>query len=109
MKQYEAELKRKRDEQEISCLPKKMQRRPLTLGELDGKVQQYVRFLRRDGASINARIVIVAAEGIVKETDCTILMDGHIQPPMVWAYSLLKRMSFMQQKATTKARQDKPF
>ena len=40
-KQYEAELKRKPEQD----LPKKKRGRPLTLGELDGKVQQYVRSL----------------------------------------------------------------
>ena len=38
-KQYEAELRRIGPEQEISHLPKKKRGRPLTLGELDGKVQ----------------------------------------------------------------------
>ena len=96
-KQYEAELKRK-PEQEISHLPKKKRGHPLTLGELDGKVQQYVRSLRRAGTPVNARIIMAAAEGIIKATDRTLLVDngGHIQSTLVWAYSLLKRMFFFQ-------------
>ena len=45
------------------------------------KVQQYVRSLRRAGVPINVRIVMAAAEGIVKATDCTLLAQngGHIK------------------------------
>jgi len=53
--QYEAELRRISPEQEISHLPKKKQCRPLTIGELDGKVQQYVRSLRRAYSSCVTR------------------------------------------------------
>ena len=52
-------------------MPKKKRGRPLSLGELDGKVQQYVRSLRRAGTPVNARIVIGAVEGIIKATDRT--------------------------------------
>ena len=64
-KRYEAELRRIGPEQEISHLPKKKRGTPLTLGELDGKV----------------RIVIAAAEGFIKATDHTMLIEngGHIQ------------------------------
>ena len=74
-------LKRMGREHEISRLPKKKRGRPLTLGELDGKVQQYIRSLRRAGTPVNARIVMAAAEGIIKATDRTMLIEngGHIQ------------------------------
>ena len=105
-KQYESELKKKGREQEIFSLPKKKRGRPLTLGELDGKVQQYLRSLRRAGAPVNARIVIAAAEGIIKATDRTMLSEngGHIQLTKAWAYSILQRMGFVQRKATTKTK-----
>ena len=79
-KQYQEETKKKGTEEEISSLPKKKRGRPLTLGELDNKVQQYVRSLRRAGVPINARIVMAAAEGIVKATDRTLLAQngGHM-------------------------------
>ena len=104
-KQYEAKVRRIGPEQEISHLPKK-RGRPLTLGELDGKVQQYVRSLRRAGTPVNARIVIATAEGIIKATDRTMLIEngGHIQLTLAWAYSLLQRMGFVQRKATTKTK-----
>ena len=92
--------------QEVSHLPKKKRGRPLTLGELDGKVQQYVRSLRRAGTPVNARIVIAAAEGIIKATDRIMLIEngGHIQLTLAWTYSLLQRMGFVQRKATTKTK-----
>ena len=101
-KGYEAELRRKSLEHEISHLPKKKQGRPLTLGDLD----QYLRALRRAGAPVNARIVLAAAEGIVKATDRTMLIDngGHIRLTLAWAYLTLKRMGFVQRKATTKTK-----
>ena len=105
-KQYELELKRSGHAQEITSLPKKKQGRPVTLGELDGKVQQYLRSLRRAGAPVNARIVIAAAEGIIKATDRTMLSEngGHVQLTKAWSYSILKRMGFVQRKATTKTK-----
>ena len=105
-KQYIAELQRKGHDQEISSLPKKKRGRPLALAELDGKFQQYLRSLRRAGAPINARIVMAAAEGIIKATDRTLLSEngGHIQLTKAWAYSILKRMGFVQRKATTKTK-----
>jgi len=72
------ELRRKGLEHRISHLPKKKQGRPLTLGDLDGKVQQYLRALRRAGAPVNARIVLAAAGGNIKATDCTMLVDNII-------------------------------
>ena len=60
-KHYEAEFRSISPEQEISShLPKKKRGRPLTLGAVDGKVQQYVRSLRRARTPVSARIVIAA-------------------------------------------------
>ena len=56
-KQYQEETKKKGTEEEISSLPKKKRGRPLILGELDNKVQQYVRSLRRAGVPINANFI----------------------------------------------------
>ena len=96
-KQYQAEVQRKGCSEEISSLPKKKRGRPLTLGELDGKVQQYLRSLRKAGAPVNVRIVVAAAEGIVKATDRTMLSDngGGIHLTKAWAYSILNRMGFL--------------
>lgn len=104
-KQYMAELKKKPGE-DIMELDSKKRGRPLTLGELDTKAQQYIRSLRSAGTPVNARIVLAAAEGIVKATDRNMLADygGHIQLTLSWAYSLLKRMGFVKRKATLKCK-----
>ena len=51
---------------------------------------------------MNARIVMAAAEGIVRATDSTMLSEngGHISITLSWAYSLLKQMNFVKRKAT---------
>ena len=54
-------------------LTKEKRGRPLTLGNLDEKVQQYIRALRKAGTPVNARVVLAAAEGIMKATDRTLL------------------------------------
>ena len=101
---YKAELKK--SPEQVTQLPSKKLGRPLTLGMLDSKVQQYIRSLRAAGTPINARIAIAAAEGIVKATDRTMLYEngGHILLSGSWAYSLLKRMGYVQRKASTKSK-----
>ena len=44
--QYQADMKKVRSEEEITPLAKK-RGRPLALGNLDEKVQQYIRALRK--------------------------------------------------------------
>ena len=80
-KQYQADLKKVGSEEEITQLAKKKRGRPLTLGNIDEKVQQYIRALRKAGTPVNARVVLAAAEGIVKATDRTLLLEnsGHIK------------------------------
>ena len=55
---------------------------------------------------MNARVVIAASEGIVTETDRTLLFEngGHIKLSLDWAYSLLKRIGDVKRKATAKTR-----
>ena len=105
-KHYQADLKKVGSEEEITQLAKKRRGRPLTLGNLDEKVQQYIKALRKAGTPVNARVVLAATEGIVKATDCILLFKngGHIKLSLDWAYSLLRRMGFVKRKATTKAR-----
>ena len=80
-KLYQAHLKKVRSEEEITQLAKKRRGRPLALGNLDEKIQQYIRALRKVGTPMNARVVIAAAEGIVTATDHTLLFKngGHIK------------------------------
>ena len=55
---------------------------------------------------MNARVVLAAAEGIVKAIDRTLLFEngGHIKLSLDWAHSLLIRMGYVMRKATTEAR-----
>ena len=57
---------------------------------------------------MNARVVIAAAEGIVTETDRTLLFEngGHIKLSLDWAYSLLKRIGNVKRKARTALTQE---
>ena len=68
-KQYQADLNKVGSEEEFTQLTKKRRGSPLTLGNLDEKVQQYTRALRKAGSPVNTRVVISAAEGIVTATD----------------------------------------
>ena len=65
--------------------------RPLTLQNLDEKVQLYIKALRKAGTPINATIVMAAAEGIVKTVDCTLLFDhgAYTKLTLDWAYQSL--------------------
>ena len=77
---------------EVSQIPPKKLGRPLTLRVLYSKVQLYLRSSRAAGTPINARIVIAAAEGIVKATDSTLFHQngGHILLGFPWEYSIWK-------------------
>ena len=92
------------EEEEIIALPLKKRGRPLLLGEkLDMLVQTYLRKVREGGGAVSARIVIAAARGIVLKCDRSILVEfgGYVQLNKQWANSLLRRMKFVQRKATT--------
>ena len=63
--------------------------RPLKLGELDDRVQQYIRKLRSAGGIVNKTVVLSAAQGIVTAFDKTLLAEygGHINITPHWAAS----------------------
>ena len=92
------------DEGEITALPLKKRGRPVLLGqELDTHVQMYLKKVREGGEAVSARIAIAAARGILLKCDRTKLAEfgGPVQLNRHWAHSLLKRMKFVQRKATT--------
>ena len=108
-KAYEEELRKRRrcddeSDQEISDLPAKKRGRKVLLGEdPDMKVQLYLRKVREGGGAISARIAMAAARGILRKCNRSMLAEngGPIQLNRHWAHSLLKRMNFVQRKATT--------
>lgn len=88
----------------ISALPVKKCGRKLLLGDdLDQKVQIYLRKVREGGGAVSDRIVIAAAKGIVLKYNPSMLAElgGPVDLNEYWAHSLLKRMKFVQRKATT--------
>lgn len=85
-------------------LPEKKRGRPVLLGEvLDTKLQVYIKTVREGGGVISARIVMAAARGILMSYNRARLADfgGDVLITRHWAYALLRRMEFVQRKATT--------
>ena len=95
------------DSSSAISIPSKRMGRPLTLGDLDPKVQQYIRALRQAGAPVGTTVIIAAAKGIVMSVDQTMLVEngGHIQMTKTWAQSLMHRMELVKRKASTKKNQ----
>ena len=78
--------------------------RKLLLGEdLDKKVQIYLRKVREGGGAVSARIALAAARGILLKCNPSLLVQngGPVDLNKFWAHSLMKRMNFVQRKATT--------
>ena len=106
-KEYIASLRQKRaspDESDLTVLPQKKRGRPVLLGqELDSKVQAYLKKVREGGGAVSARIAMAAAKGILLSCDKSMLEEygGSVRLNRYWAHSLLKRMKFVQRKATT--------
>ena len=103
-------VKRKRpveldeEDEDIVALPRKKRGRPPLFGqELDSLVQMYLRKVREGGGTVSARIVMAAARGILLKCNRSMLVEfgGDIHLNRHLAHSLLKRMKFVQRKATT--------
>jgi hypothetical protein len=61
--------------------------RPLVLGNLDAKVQQYIQALRRAGTPVGSEMIIASAKGVTMSVDCTLLEEngGHLKLAKTWA------------------------
>ena len=84
-------------EPSVVTISSKARGRPLLLGELDGKVQEYVRHLRKEGGIITAPIVAAAAKGIVSHYNKALLPQhgGNLLITKKWAQSLMSRMGLV--------------
>ncbi|CAC5368608.1 unnamed protein product [Mytilus coruscus] len=82
---------------EVVTIPHSPRGNPLLLGDLDTKVQDWIRKVRINGGVINARIVMAAAEAIVTKFARHRLerYGGHITITNSFAKSLLRRMGFV--------------
>ena len=99
-----AEKRAAQDYTEVSAILSLKRGRPLTLGEVNSEVQQYLRALNAAGTPVNSAIVIASANGIVmkQKIDCFLPnMGGHIVLTTSWAKSLLIRMGMVYRKAST--------
>ena len=102
-KAYIKELHRKRQES-ITKLPQQKCGRPVLLGaEVDSQVQLYLQKVRQQGGVVSSRIAMAAARGILMSTDKQRLVEfgGYVNLNRHWAYSLLKRIKFVQRKVIT--------
>ena len=104
---YLEEVKRLRQAGETEQLwkfPERQRGRALLLGDsLEEKLQMYIRRVREEGGVVSAKIVMAAARGMLLSYDRNTLAEngGHICLNRHWAYSFLRRMNFVQRKATT--------
>ena len=80
--------------------------RPLLLGELDAKVQEYIRKLRLAGGIVTSSIVIASAKGIVYHYNKALLPEhgGNLILSRKWVQSIMTRMGLVKRKATKATR-----
>ena len=70
-----AEKRAAQDYTEVSAIPSLKRGRPLTLGEVNSEVQQYLRALNAAGTPVNSAIVIASAKGIVMTKNRLLLAE----------------------------------
>ena len=101
---YLASLKTDQDSKQL--LGKK-RGRPLMIGvDLDQQVQDYIFYLRKEGAVINTHVVIGIGKGIVMGKDSNLLAcnGGGIVLTKDWARNVLRRMGMVKRRSNTKAK-----
>lgn len=89
-------------EEEFQSLPAKKRGRPTLLGEVDVKVQNYLRDLQQSGGIVNRNIAIAVGTAFLKRYKPGLV--GEIQLGRKWAESLMTRMKFVKRKGTKTAR-----
>ena len=78
--------------------------RKLLLGEyLDTKVEIYLTKVTEGGGAVSARIALAAARGILLKCNPSLLVQNGCPVDLnkFWAHSLMRRVNFVQRKATT--------
>ena len=91
---------------EVKSIDSRKRGRPLTLGDVDTKVQAYIKALRKAGTPVNVNIILAAAEGVVTAVDRTLVKKngGTIELKRPWAQSLMRRMKFVKRRGSTQAK-----
>ena len=80
---------------------------PLLLPDkLDLKVQECIKELRRNGASVGTSVVVSTAKGVIMNKNANLLVSngGYINLTNSWAKSLQNRMGFVKRKAGSSAK-----
>ena len=74
--------------------------------ELDEQVEQYITYLRREGAVVNLHVVMAVGQGIVMGRDANLLAcnGGSIILTKEWARYILQRMGMVKRRANTKTK-----
>ena len=105
METYTKELKMQRAAGvcHIKELPLQKRGRPLLLNEKDRMLQAYLKKVQGAGGVVSLRIVIAAAKGLMVTVYQAKLAEfgGYINFSKSWAHSLLHRMGYAPEKATT--------
>ena len=107
IKKSHLEEKKRRDRghshQAITMLPSKTRGRPLLLGDIDGKIQAYLKKTRESGGVIKSRMVMSVAQRLVLYYNPSLLREngGHMELNRNWALSLLERMKYVKRKGST--------
>ena len=88
----------------VKSLPKKKDGRPCILGELDGKVQDFIKAQRDNGAVVTRATVIGIGKGVVMRHNKWSLKEygGTINLTKHWAESILHRMKYVKRRGSTK-------
>ena len=91
---------------EVRSIASRKRGRPLTLGDMDTKVQAYIKALRKAGTPVNMNIILAAADGVVTAVDRTLLKrnEGTIELKYPWAQPLMQRMKFVKRQGSTQAK-----
>uniref|UniRef100_A0A1X7TW90 Uncharacterized protein n=1 Tax=Amphimedon queenslandica TaxID=400682 RepID=A0A1X7TW90_AMPQE len=84
-------------------LPLKTKERPPLLGDIDSKVQVYLKNTLESGGIINSRIVMSVAQGLVLYFNPSLLREngGCVELNRNQALSLLERMKHIKRKGST--------
>lgn len=94
----------KTDQGELRELPRKHRgAKPLLPAEIDEKVLEMIKNMRKSGCAVNYNIAIAIGKGIVLANDRSLLKEngGQINLDFSWCQSIFRRIGFTKRRATT--------
>jgi hypothetical protein len=95
------EHERKQDyPQPVTAITARPQGRPPILIELDGKLLQYLKALRRKGRVVNINFVRAVTEALV-ESNPSMSQLATFDMPRSWAQSIYRRIGYTRRMGTT--------